>query len=161
MQWDVIQSLQWRHNERDGVSNHQPRYCLLKRLFRRRSKKTSKLRVTGLCEGNYPVTPHKGPVKTRKMFSFRSRHHDVKRWQYEAVRWSGRINTVDQSHKSPNAINKYPTMHSFVTEMCTVCTLLLQNCAWWDICLMHCGIWDRCIVGLSIPSIAPRCDENW
>ena len=26
------------------------------RLFRRRSKKTSKLRVTGLCEGNSPVT---------------------------------------------------------------------------------------------------------
>ena len=30
--------------------------CLLNRLFRRRSKKTSKLRVTGLCEGNPPVT---------------------------------------------------------------------------------------------------------
>ena len=31
-------------------------YCLLNRLFRRRSKKTSKLRVTGLCAGNLPVT---------------------------------------------------------------------------------------------------------
>ena len=49
-------SLQWRHNERDGVSNHKPHDCLLNRLFRRRSKKTSKLRVTGLCEGNSPVT---------------------------------------------------------------------------------------------------------
>ena len=47
--------LRWRHNERDVVSNHQPRDCL-RRLFRRRSKKTSKLRVTGLCEGNSPVT---------------------------------------------------------------------------------------------------------
>ena len=44
-------ALQWRHNERDGVSNHQPRDCLLNRLFRRRSKKTSKLRLTGLCAG--------------------------------------------------------------------------------------------------------------
>ena len=35
-----------------GVSNHQPHDCLLNRLFRHRSKKTSKLRVTGLCEGN-------------------------------------------------------------------------------------------------------------
>ena len=35
-------SLQWRHNERDGVSNHQPHDCLLNRLFRRRSKKTPK-----------------------------------------------------------------------------------------------------------------------
>ena len=49
-------SLQWRHNGLDNVSNHQPRDCLLNRLFRRRSKKTSKLRVTGLCAGNSPGT---------------------------------------------------------------------------------------------------------
>ena len=30
--------------------------CLLSRLFKHSSKKTSKLRVTGLCEGNSPVT---------------------------------------------------------------------------------------------------------
>ena len=48
--------LQWRHKGRDNVSNHQPHDCLLNRLFRRRSKKTSKLRVTGLCVGNSPVT---------------------------------------------------------------------------------------------------------
>ena len=48
--------LQWRHNERDGVSNHQPHDCLLNRLFRRRSKEISKLRVTGLYAGNLPVT---------------------------------------------------------------------------------------------------------
>ena len=39
-----------------GVSNHQPHDCLLNRLFTRRSKKTSKLCVTGLCEGNSPMT---------------------------------------------------------------------------------------------------------
>ena len=48
--------LQWRHNGRDGVSNHQPHDCLLSRLFRRKSKKTSKLRVTGLCAVNSPGT---------------------------------------------------------------------------------------------------------
>ena len=47
---------QWRHNERDSVSNHRRHDCLLNRLFRRRSKKTSKLCVTGLCGGNSPVT---------------------------------------------------------------------------------------------------------
>ena len=46
----------WRHNGHDNVSNHQPHDCLLNRLFRRRSKKTSKLRVTGLCAGNSPGT---------------------------------------------------------------------------------------------------------
>ena len=30
-------TLQWRHNGRDSVSNHQPHDCLLKCLFRRRS----------------------------------------------------------------------------------------------------------------------------
>ena len=48
-------SLQWRHDGRNSVSNHQPHHSLLNRLFRRRSKKTSKLRVTGLCVGNSPV----------------------------------------------------------------------------------------------------------
>ena len=49
-------SLQWRHNEHDGVSNHQPRECLIERLFRRRSKKTSELRVIGLCARKSPGT---------------------------------------------------------------------------------------------------------
>ena len=40
----------------DGVSNHQLHDFLLKRLFRRRSKKTTKLCDTGLCAGNSPVT---------------------------------------------------------------------------------------------------------
>ena len=48
-------TLQWWHNERHGVYNHRRHGCSLDRLFRRRSKKTSKLRVTGLCEGNSPV----------------------------------------------------------------------------------------------------------
>ena len=67
-----VWSLRWRHNGCDSVSNNQPRDCLLSRLFRRRSKKTWKLRVTGLCVGNSPGqvnSPHKGPV-TRKMFPF-------------------------------------------------------------------------------------------
>ena len=51
--WHSSLSLQWRHNGRDGVSNHQ---CLPNCLFWRRSKKTSKLRVTDLCEGNSPMT---------------------------------------------------------------------------------------------------------
>ena len=62
----------WRPNERVGVSNHQHLDCLLCRLFIRTSKKTPKLRVTGLCEENLPWpvdSPHKGPV-TRNMFPF-------------------------------------------------------------------------------------------
>ena len=42
-------TLEWRHNERYGVSNHRRLDCLLSRLFRRRSKNTSKVR--GLHKG--------------------------------------------------------------------------------------------------------------
>ena len=45
-----------RHNGRDGISNHRRFDCLLNRLFSRRSKKTSKFRVTGFCEGNSLMT---------------------------------------------------------------------------------------------------------
>ena len=55
-QWISNDSLQWRHNGGDSVSNHQPQDCLLSRLFRRRSKKTAKLCVTGLSAVNSPVT---------------------------------------------------------------------------------------------------------
>ena len=51
-----ILSLQWRHNGHDSISNHQPHDCLLNHLFRRRSKKISKFRITGLCVGNSPGT---------------------------------------------------------------------------------------------------------
>ena len=46
-------AFQGRHNGCGSVSNHQPHDCLLNRLFRRRSKKISKPRVTGLCVGEF------------------------------------------------------------------------------------------------------------
>ena len=72
------QSLQWPRNGRDGVSNHQPHHCLLNRLFRQSSKKTSKLRVTGLCVRNSPVTGE-FPAQissNAKNVSIWWRHHD-------------------------------------------------------------------------------------
>ena len=72
-----LDTLQWRHDEREGVSNHQPHDCLLNRLFRHRWQKTSKLRVTGLCEGNSPVTnefPAQRPSNADSV-SIRWRHH--------------------------------------------------------------------------------------
>ena len=67
MQYDFrCNSLQWRHNERDGVYNNRRFRYLSNRLFRHRSKTTSKLRVT-------VVSPHKGPI-TRK-YSIWWRHH--------------------------------------------------------------------------------------
>ena len=58
------------NNERNGVSNNRRLDCLHIRFFRRRSKKTSKLPVTGFVWGihRWPVnSPPKGPV-TRIFF---------------------------------------------------------------------------------------------
>ena len=78
-------TLQWRHSGCDGVSNHQPYDCLLNRLYRRRSKKTSKLRVTGLCVGYSPGT---GEFPTQRVsyaenVSIWWRHHAVSRSSYQ------------------------------------------------------------------------------
>ena len=41
--------LQWRHNEHDSVSNHQPHDCLLKRLFRQIKENIKAPRHWPLC----------------------------------------------------------------------------------------------------------------
>ena len=74
-------TLLWRHNGLDGVSNHQPHDCLLNRSFRHRSKKTSKLRVTGLCAGNSMVTGEfpAQMASDAENASIWWRHHDAMR----------------------------------------------------------------------------------
>ena len=84
--------LQRRHNERDDVSTHQPHECLLNCLFRRTSKKTSKLRVTGLCKGNSPLTgecPSQRASDAENVFIW-WRHHD-RFWSASFSRENGSI----------------------------------------------------------------------
>ena len=97
-------SLRWRHNERGVVSNHRRLDCLLNRLLRRRSKKTLKLRVAGLCERNSPVTcefPAQRASNAENV-SIWWRHHVVtgpQWWQFEIgpsndlVHW-GNVNSL-------------------------------------------------------------------
>ena len=62
----------WRHNDHDGVSNHQPHDCLLNHLSRHRWKKHQSSASLAFVRGihRWPVnSPHKGPV-TRKMGPF-------------------------------------------------------------------------------------------
>ena len=75
----------------NGVSNHQPPECLLNRLFRHRSKKTSKLSVTGLCAGNSPMTgefPGQGASNAENVSIWWRLHgtqHNymyIEKWQY-------------------------------------------------------------------------------
>ena len=82
-----------RHNERDGVSNHRRLDYFLNRFCRSSSKKTSKLRVTGLCEGNSPVTgefPAQRASNTENV-SIWWRHHITRVlviWWYNIARHS-------------------------------------------------------------------------
>ena len=103
-------SSQWRHNERRGISNHQPHDCLFNRLLRRRSRKTSNSASLAFVWGIHwwPVnSPHIGPV-TRKVFPFddvmmqrtRSSHVNAKYFVYEfKYDQVGRFNTKASSHQ--------------------------------------------------------------
>ena len=81
-------SLEWRHYGHDSVSNHQPHDCLLNPLLRRRSKKTSKLRVTGLCAGNSPGTGEfpAQMASNAENVSIWWRHHGIVASQYPSSR---------------------------------------------------------------------------
>ena len=91
----AMRPLQWRHNGRDSVSNHQPHDCLLNRLFRRRSKKTSKLRVTGLCAGNSPGTGEfpAQMASDAENASIWWRHHAS--YPYSRSRYTGKTTSLD------------------------------------------------------------------
>ena len=74
----LLTTVQWSHYGYDGVSNHHRLDCLFKHLFRRRSKKTSKFRVTGLCVVNSPGTGeyHAQRASYAENVSIWWRHHD-------------------------------------------------------------------------------------
>ena len=113
MNGPIINSLQWRHNGLDGVSNHQPHHCLLNCLFRRRSKKTSKIRVTGLCAGNSPVT---GAFPAQMASNAENvciwwRHHEIPLMYHKAA-WISITCMVTSGHwKLPLLLARYQGNH--------------------------------------------------
>ena len=99
-------SIQWAHNEPDGDSNHRRFDCLLNRLFRFRSKKTSKLRVTGLCGGNSPVTGGFPSYRARNAenISILWRHHDKARVHFALgvhICFEEKFNCIHKSYPLP------------------------------------------------------------
>ena len=109
---NCLLSLQRRHNGRDGASNHQPHHFLLNRLLRRKSMKTSKLRVTGLCRGihRWPVnSSYKWPV-TRKMFRFDDVTMD---WCWQCVNYTIEADTI----RSPMNYSVWCLYRSLIINM--------------------------------------------
>ena len=88
---NINTSLQWRHNECNGVSNHQPHDCLLNGLFRRRSNKTSKLHVTGKIQ-NFSFTKMHLKILSAKWQPFFPGGDDLvlkqPSWSYSKIKMS-------------------------------------------------------------------------
>ena len=105
--WGSWQSLQWRHNEHNGKLNHR-RLDGLHNRFRRRSKK-AKLRVTGLCEGNSPVT---GEFPSQRV----SNAENVSIWwRHREPVWSG-FNVLQRSTDVHAIVLQMPHMETVVTH---------------------------------------------
>ena len=129
-------TLLWRHNGRDGVSNHHPHDCLLNRLFRRRSKKTAKLRVTGLCAGNSPGTGEFPAqiASNAENVAIWWRHHDLNQYPITMLWGTGLIldlRPANERRISPGVLFK--CMADF--ERCVVTTFAVVNC--WRFCFME------------------------
>ena len=104
-----VRPLHWRHNGRDGVSNRQTHDCLLNRVFRRKSKKTSKLHVTGLYAGNSPVTGEfpAQMASNAENISIWWRHHVI-----ESVQWNLLYGmTLDQIYIDLSKLHNLPFLY--------------------------------------------------
>ena len=106
----IHKTLHCLHNKLNGVPNNQPHDCLLNRLLRRRSKKTSKLRVTGLSAWNSPVTgefPAQGTSNAEHV-SIWWRHHDTKRFDIAF------FPDVRICHATPESTSSFPVVYKLV-----------------------------------------------
>ena len=82
-----------------GFQITSPTDCLLSPFFRRRSKKTSKLRVTGLCVGNSPVAGEfpAQMASNAENVSIWWRHHDLSYLPGAGLISVGSTSTLSQS----------------------------------------------------------------
>ena len=95
-----ITALQWRHNERDCVSNNRRLDCLFNRLFRPR-KHQSSASLAFVCEGKPPVTggfPSQRVKSIMRTCSICWRHHGITEcyWLLSAADSTG----TEVSHES-------------------------------------------------------------
>ena len=132
-------TLQWRHNDRVGASNHQPHDCLLNRLFRRRSKKISKLRVAGLCEGNSPGT---GESPTQMA----SNAENVSIWwRHHGITCSKQNHYLNQCWLIVHRNSRYTFRWDFINPFLTGLNGLLSR--------MHSKLWKTKMYALVDPRI--------
>ena len=113
-------TLQWRHNKRDGVSNHRRLNFSLNCLCRLRTKKISKLHVNGPYEGN-PSVPGGFPSQRAsnvEMFPFNDVITDIPQSLPNLADLGTRV--------SGSKILTHPHWWCFRLHMSNVCEAL-----WW------------------------------
>ena len=127
----VLLALLWCHNECNGISNHQPHDCLPNGLFRCRSKKTSKLHITGLCVGNSSVT---GEIPAQRASDAENvsiwwRHHKQAVWFMSNVKSHHTANPYGCTKAVLNTIHALHLCHNeddgISNQQCLDCLL---NC---------------------------------
>ena len=111
--------LQWRHNELNDVSNHQPHDRLI-RLLTRRSKKTSKFRVTGFVWGIH----RQSPVAFEFPAQMASDAENVSIWWRHHGKFRARPNDILKLVKWSNLEFSFAYFGHFLS--------LLQRNAWTD-----------------------------
>ena len=90
----VMITLHWRHNEPDGVSNHQPRDCLLNCLFRCRRKHQSSASLA------FVRRIHRGPVDSPHKKASNAENISIW-WRHNVfVKWTTK--SIFQRHLNKN-----------------------------------------------------------
>ena len=123
----IFIALQWRHNGCDSISNHQPHDCFLNCSFRHRSRKTSKLHVTGLCVWNSPEAgefPAKMASNAENVSIWWRHHGQIHLLQpitcFVMHKWSA----TESSSLCHVAINSTNLLSSSVAYLATLCKLI-------------------------------------
>ena len=125
-----LYALQWHHNEHSGVSNSWPYDCLLNRLFRRRWHKTSKLRVTGLCEGDSPAPAQR--ASNAENVSIWWLHHVL--FPYTVI--STRLVLIISTIKEIKCVLKIRCQHTKIFKLPNCHCYTVFNILMW--CSQHC-----------------------
>ena len=151
--------LQWRHNGRGNVSNHHGLYYLLNCLFRRKSKKTSKVRITGRCVGSSPANSwHKRSV-SRNMFPFNDVILLTVQDKRVIVSHVENISTTSATR----VMRKYWNANTFLSSLNTFsvavvfCSHLFNYC----LCVFHCNFINISMDSSFIKSLALRQALPW
>ena len=118
----ITQSLQWRHNERDGVSNHQPHDYLLNRLFRYRSKKTSASLAFVRGIHRWPVKFPVQMASNAENVSIWWRHHVNSCWEI----FRRFLFSILEAIKPIFAGNTLPLFFYFISESTLVCIYICR-----------------------------------